>query len=262
MTGRPADGRVGSRGRGAWAAAFFVRDRAGRAALLAAAGAALLLPRALRAGGEGSAAAGFRAGLEAGAAGGLLSGLWGVLLLAGVLVLWQGIVSSDFVDGGFRTTLARPVWRPGIYLARHAAAIALLAVAASAVGAVLGGAGAGAVPDPAGLAAASLLTGWTAGALVLLLSSLMDRGDALAAVALLLAPAALDGAKAAGGALSAAARLASPVLPPVLPMAEARLELLAGGWPDASALLPAVAYGAAALALAVVRLQVREFRAG
>lgn len=248
------------RGRGAWAAAFFGRDRAGRAALLAAAGTALLLPRALQVGGEGPAAAGFRAGLEAGAAGGLLAGLWGVLLLAGVPVLWQGIVSSDVQDGGFRTTLARPVWRPGIYLARHAAAVALLAAAASAVGAALRGAGA--VPDPAGLAAASLLTGWMAGALVLLLSSLMDRGDALAAVALLLAPAALEGAATAGGALSVAARLVSTILPPVLPLAEARLALLAGGWPDASALLPAVAYGAAALALAVVRLQVREFHAG
>lgn len=250
------------RGRGAWAAAFFGRARAGRAALLAAAGTALLLPRALRVGGKGPAAAGFRAGLEAGPAGGLLAGLWGVLLLAGVPVLWQGVVSSDVRDGGFRTTLARPVWRPGIYLARHAAAIGLLAAAASAVGAALRGAGAAAAPDPAGLAAASLLTGWTAGALVLLLSSLMDRGDALAAVALLLAPAALEGAATAGGALSVAARLVSAILPPVLPLAEARIALLAGGWPDASALLPAVAYGAAALALAVVRLQVREFRAG
>lgn len=250
------------RGRGAWAAAFFGRDRAGRAALLAAAGTALLLPRALRVGGEGPAAAGFRAGLEAGAAGGLLAGLWGVLLLVGVPVLWQGIVSSDVRDGEFRTTLARPVWRPGIYLARHGAAVGLLVAAACAVGAALRGAGADAAPDAAGLAAASLLTGWTAGALVLLLSSLMDRGDALAAVALLLAPAALEGARAAGGALSVAARLASLVLPPVLPLAEARLALLAGGWPDASALLPAVAYGAAALALAVVRLQLREFRAG
>lgn len=249
-------------GRAGRPAAFFGRDRAGRAALLAAAGTALLLPRTLRVEETGPAAAGFRAGLEAGPAGGLLAGLWGVILLAGVLLLWQGIVSSDLEAGRFRTILARPVWRPGVYLARHAAALALLVAASSAVGAILRAAASGAAPDPGGLAAASLLTGWSVGALLLLLSSLLGRGDVLAAVAVLLAPAALEGTAAAGGPLSAAAGLASAALPPVTLLAEVRRSLLAGGWPDGSELLHVVVYGAAALALAVLRLQLREYRAG
>lgn len=244
------------------AAAFWARDRAGRAAVLAAAGTAVLLPRTLLRGDSGPAAEGFRAGLEAGPGGSVLAGLWGVFLVAGVLVLWQGVVASDVESGRFRTTLARPVWRPGVYLARHAGALVLLALAAAVVLAVLRAAGGEPVPDPGGLVLAALLTGWAAGALLLLLSSLLDRGDVLACVALLLAPGALEGAADPAGPLATAAGLVSAALPPMLPLAGARRVLLAGGWPDGHALAAAVAYGASALALAALRLHWREYRAG
>lgn len=240
----------------------FVRDRAGRAALLVAAGAALILPRALVLADEGPGAAGFRAGLEAGPGPGLLAGLWGLFLLAGVLVLWQGIVSSDVGSGRFRVTLIRPVWRPGIFLARHAAAVLLLAAAAAGVAGLLRIAGAGATPDPGGLLLASLLTGWTLGALLLLLSALLDRGDALGAVALFLAPGALEGVLEGGTAAAAAGRLLSPALPPMLPLAEVRRALLAGAEPGGGVLATAILYGAAALLLALLRLHLREYRAG
>lgn len=246
------------------AASSWARDRAGRAALLAAAGAALLLPRALALEAEGPAAAGFRAGLEAGpgSGSGLLAGLWGIFLLAGVLILWQGIVASDVESGRFRSVLVRPVWRPGIFVARHVAALVLLAAAAAAVGVLLWVAGVGGVPDPAGLLAASVLTGWTLGALLLLLSALLDRGGILAAVALFMAPGALDGLLARETLLAAAGRRISAGLPPMLPLAELRAELLAGARPDGQILLVALLYGGAALALAVLRLQLREYRAG
>lgn len=243
-------------------ASSWARDRAGRAALLAAAGAALLLPRALALEAEGPAAAGFRAGLEAGPGPGLLAGLWGIFLLAGVLILWQGIVASDVESGRFRSVLVRPVWRPGIFLARHVAALALLAAAAGAVGGLLWVAGAGGVPDPPGLLAASLLTGWTLGALLLLLSALLDRGGVLAAVALFMAPGALDRFLAGETLFAAAGRLLSAGLPPMLPLAELRTELLAGARPDGQILLAALLYGGTALALAVLRLRQREYRAG
>lgn len=244
------------------AAGSFARDRAGRAGLLLAVGTGLLLPRALLIGGEGPGASGFRAGLEAGPGVGLLAGLWGAFLLAGVLVLWQGIVASHVEGGRFRTTLVRPVWRPGIYLARHGAAVLLLVATTAAVAAVLRVAGAEGGPDPAGLLLAALVTGWALGAAVLLISALLDRGDVLAALALFLAPGALEGTLLHGEALSGAGRLLSAAVPPVLPLAEVRRVLLAGGEPDGSTLLAVVLYGAAALGLALLRLQLREYRGG
>ena len=244
------------------AACSFARDRAGRAALLVAAGAALLLPRALALGDEGPGAAGFRAGLEASPGSGLLAGLWGIFLLAGVLVLWQGIVAADVESGRFRTVLVRPAWPPGIFLARHVAALLLLAAASAGVAGLTWIAGAGAVPDPAGLVAASLLAGWTLGALVLLLSALLDRGDLLAAAALFLAPGAVEAFSGGGTVVAAAGRVLSAGLPPMLPLAETRRSLLAGAGPDGGALAAALLYGGAALALALLRLHVREYRAG
>lgn len=246
------------------AGAFFVRDRSGRAALLLGAGLALLLPRALQLGSPGPTAAGFRDGLAAGpgAGGAALAGLWGIFLLAGVLLLWQGVVSGDVDRGGFRTVLVRPVWRPGLYLARHGAALLLLCLTVLTAGSVLRVAGGAAAPDPGGLLLSSLLTGWALGGLVLLLSALLDRGDALAAGALFLAPAAVDGLAASGSPAAAAAAVLAPALPPVISLRELRHALLAGGPTDGGDLAAVLAYGAAAVVLAAVRLRTREFRSG
>lgn len=240
------------------AAVSFARDRSGRALLLAAVGVALLLPRVLPAAAAGPGAAGFRDGLAGGSAAGTLAGLWGVAILGGVLLLWQGIVSSDVESGRFRTLLVRPVWRPGLFLARHAAVLLLLALAAGAVGASLTWAGAG-VPAAA-LPLSALLAGWALGGLLLLLSSLLDRGDVLAALALFLAPGALDGLAPAGGLPGAAAATLSRVLPPVFALRDARHALLAGGVPVAADLIEVAVYGAVAAGLALLRLRTREFR--
>lgn len=242
-------------------AAFFARDRASRAALLAAGGIAVLLPRVLPAGGEGAGAAGFRDGLAAGpTATGTLAGLWGVLVLGGVLLLWQGVVASEVESGRFRTTLVRPLWRPGFFLARHGAALLLLALAAACVGEGL--AAAGAAVGPAALPLSALLVGWTLGGLVLLLSSLLDRGDVLAALALFLAPGAVDGLRPGSGAASFALELLSAALPPMFALRDARHALMAGAAPAVPDLASAAAYGAAALALALLRLVTREYRGG
>lgn len=246
------------------ACSFFARDRAGRAAALLALGLAVLLPRALLLGRPGGASEGFRDGLAAGAgeAGAVLAGLWGIFLLAGVLVLWQGIVSGSLAEGGHRTPLARPVWRPGYYLARHGAALLLLALVSLLAGLVLLAFGGAAASRPVGLLVAALLTGWAGGGLLLLLSSVLDRGDVLAGVALFLAPAAADGLAAVGGPASGVAGALRPLLPPVTALREARHALLGGGAPDGGDVAAVLVYGAAALLLASLRLQTREFRPG
>lgn len=243
------------------AAASFARDRSARALLLAAVGAVVLLPRVLPAAGAGPGAAGFRDGLAAGgAAAGTLAGLWGVVLLGGILLLWQGIVSSDVEGGRFRTLLVRPVWRPGLFLARHGAALLLLVLAAAAVGGCLWLAGAR-IPA-AVLPLSALLAGWTLGGLLILLSSLLDRGDVLAALALFLAPGALDGLAPAEGPVGVVAAVLSRLLPPMYALRDARHDLMAGGPPAAGDLAEVAIYGTAAVGLALLRLHTREFRGG
>lgn len=244
------------------AAGFYVRDRLGRAALLLAAALAVLVPRALALGRAGPGARGFRDGLAAGGADGTLAGLYGLLLVAGVLVLWQGVVSADVESGRFRTLLARPLWPPGLYLARHGAALALVAGTAGATAAVLrcvAGAGGG---DPAGVVLSALLTGWALGGVVLLLSSLLRRGDVLSAAALFLAPGAIDPLAEVGPTSAAAAEALSLILPPMASLRDARHALVAGAAPDPEVLAAPVAYGAAVVALALLRLHTREYRAG
>lgn len=244
------------------AAAFFARDRAARTATLAAAGVALLLPRALALGAPGHAGAGFRAGLEAGRAAGTLAGPWGLLLLAAVPVLWQGIVSAHVGSGAFRTTLCRPLGRPAYYLARHAAALALVVAGASAAWLTLRVAAGSGAPGLGALLLAALATAWSLGSLLLLLSSLLPRGDVLAGVALLLAPGALQGIAPGTGALGAVAGVASGLLPPVLRLRDFRHALAAGVPPDSADTLVPLVYGAAALGLALLRLRTREYRGG
>lgn len=242
------------------AGSFFARNRAPRTAALVALGLALLLPRALVLDRSGAAAEGFRDGLAAGAGpgGALLAGLWGIFLLGGSLLLWQGVVSGSLAAGRHRTPLARPVWRPGYYLARHAAALLLLAAAAVFAGMSVWAAGGNAAARPAGLLAAALLTGWALGGLLLLLSSLLDRGDALAGAALFLAPAAADGLVPAGGPVYG---LFDALLPPVFALRDVRHALLGGGPVEPGDVGMILAYGAAAVALALLRLRTREFSA-
>lgn len=237
------------------AGSFFARDRAVRAAVLVALGVALLLPRALLLDASGGSARGFRDGLAAGP-GPLLAGLWGIFLLGGVLILWQGIVSGTLGAGGDRTPLVRPLWRPGYYLSRHAAALLLLAGAALPTALVVRAGGGGAAARPAGVLAAALLTGWALGGLLLLLSAVLERGDVLAAVALFLAPAAADGLLVGGGVAS---RVLGALLPPVIALRDARHALIAGSPPDVGDVAAPVLYGTAAAALALIRLRAREF---
>lgn len=246
------------------AGSFFARDRAGRASALTAVGLAVLLPRVLLLDGPGRTGGGFRDGLVAGAGGvgPALVGIVGIFLLAGVLLLWQGVVSGSVAGGRYRTPLVRPVSRPGFYLARHAAALLLLGLAALSTGWVLLAAGGPGNVRPLGLAAAALLTGWALGGLLLLLSSLLDRGDLLAAVALVLAPVAVDGGVAAGGLPPGLAAALGVLLPPMGALRALRHGLLSGAPLQGGELASVLAYGTAALVLAALRLRAREFRPG
>lgn len=244
------------------AGSFYARDRVGRAAAVLAVGLAVLVPRALLVDPPSGGAAGFREGLAAGAGGGgaVFAGLWGLFLLAAVLVLWGAIVSGSVTGGAHRTPLVRPVWRPGYFLARHGAALLLLAALALAAGLVLGGAGSGA--SLPGLVGTALLTGWSLGGLTLLLSSVLDRGDTLAAVALFLAPFATDGLRAVAGPAAGSVGALQSLLPPMGALRGARHALLAGGGVGPGDLAAIAAYGAAALLLALLRLRAREYRPG
>lgn len=242
-------------------AAFFARDRLPRAAALLAGGLALLLPRVLGAG-AGPRSEGFSDGLAAAGGTGVTAGLFGLVLLAGVALLWQGIVSAEVESGRFRTSLSRPVPATGLFLARHGAALVLLAAAAGADAVVLRLAGGPAVADPTGALLCALLTGWALGGLMLLLSSLLDRAEVLAAVALVLAPGALDGIRLPQGPLGAAAGAVGAALPPVAGLRDARHLLMAGSAPDLADVTAVLLYGAAAVVLALLRLRTREYRAG
>lgn len=219
-----------------------VRDRARRTAVAGTLVLLALVP-ALRAG-RSALAEGWAAGAGPGAASaaGLLA-----LLLAGVAPwVGEGIVSGPRRDGLGALAATRPVPRSGLALAGWTAAGLALAGLAVAVSAAVNAAWRGAGPAlslPGAALAAALLWAW-AGSAVLLLSALLDRGEAPLAAALVLLPALLGAGLADGGTGARALALL-----PTRPALRAARRLLAGGPPGAADLLPPLLGGAVLLAL-------------
>lgn len=245
---------------------LLVRDRVGRLGLLL--GAAMLLAGphlvGLRAAARTPAVSGLRDGLSVTADAHPLSGPIGLMLGAGALLLWEGIVARGRREGTFRTILARPISRPGYFLACYLASLVCLAVAGLALGAASTWAASG-LGRPLSLSGAVLVAGGYAlaiGSPIFLASTWLDRGDALLVVPLALAPSTL--ARLAEGHWAGGAERAIPVLRLLLPPIEAldamKGALFAGHVPPAGSVLLVVGYGLALLAAAVLVIRYGEFR--
>lgn len=243
-----------------------VAERAGRLVLFLAAAGLLLGPalRVLRVAG-GQAADGVAAGMRAGlAATGRhpLGGWLGLLLVAGALGLFAGCVAQERRSGEYRILLARPVSRPGYYLAKWLASLCCYVAGAAALAgaAAWAGAGSGLPFSPAGAAATALLYGLAIGGPLFLASVWLDHGDWVAVAALVLLPTALERLALAGSPAAAAAdRALGPLLPPA-DIGHLRDALLAGGLPAVGDVASVLAYGLAALGVALLSIHLGEHR--
>ncbi|MFO7587099.1 MAG: hypothetical protein R6X22_03410 [Gemmatimonadota bacterium] len=224
------------------------RDRAVRLVLV---GGLVLLALApvLRAGRSGLAD-GLLAGTDGGSA--AVARLLALLLALAAPWVGEGVVSGPRRDGGAALAGVRPVSRVGFQLAGWTAAgLAFLALAVG-VAAVVNAAwpGAGSAPGRGSSlslvgAAASAFVLWVwVGSALLLLSALLDRGEAPLVTAVVLLPALL------GASLPQADRLARAAGAwPTRPALRAAREALEGSVPAASDLLAVVLGGALLLGL-------------
>ncbi|MCL7981638.1 MAG: ABC transporter permease subunit [marine benthic group bacterium] len=238
-----------------------VRDRFPRAAVATAVLLSLTVPLLMR--GASDAAAGVRDGISAGPASGTATVIPIVALLLALAAAWlaDGVVSDLKRDGSAPLVLTRPVSRIGYFTARWLAGFACLAGAGLVTALVLNGAarfsgfvGPGLSPVGAlGAAAASWL--WV-GSAVLVLSSLLERGEALAGALLLVLPFFLTGMLAPGNSI---ARVAA-VLPSRTVLDVSRT-LLAGDPVIGSHLGRVAAWGAGSVALGLFLAVRREWSA-
>jgi len=205
--------------------------------------------------------AGVREGMAAGGAapfGGLLS----LMLTGGSLFLWRGIVADRRREGLYRVELARPIWRPGLFLACHIAkSVAFVAVALlPGIGFWWVGRSFGLVWSPAGTALAAAACALLIGSLIFLASAWMDRGDALLILALLLLYRALGLAVGTGPSSGTTRAVLTNMLPPFGALFEVQRAFIAGSAPESGAMTGVAGYGLAALIAGLVSLQYAEFR--
>ncbi len=187
-----------------------VRDRLARAAVATAIMLSLTMPLLVR--GTSDAAAGFRDGSSAGGLSGTSTVIPIVALLLGLSAAWlaEGIVSELRRDGSAPLVLTRPGPRSGYFMARWMAGLVCLATVGLLTALVLNGAArlagvAGTGLSPVGAAGAAAASWLWIGSAVLLLSSLLDRGEALAGALLLVLPVSLAALLPPGALLARAA---------------------------------------------------------
>ena len=225
-----------------------LRDRLPRSVVATAL--VLLLTSPLLRFGESAFSDGYMVGGEPGAAS--TANLVGLLLALAAPWLAEGIVSDLRRNGTGPLLLTRPIPRPGFYFARWLAGLVCLTVVAITVAAIIntvwsarGGSGPGL--SLAGSIGAGLVIWVWVGSTVLLLSAVLDRGEALAGTLLVAIPIALTVSLPPTDLLAGAAHV-----PPVRPMLSAARTLLAGNLPAPSSLVETGIWGLAILGIGLL----------
>jgi ABC-type transport system involved in multi-copper enzyme maturation permease subunit len=220
----------------------------------------LLLTSPLLRTGDSGFSDGYMVGGEPGAAS--TANLVGLLLALAAPWLAEGIVSDLRRTGSGPLLLTRPIFRPGFYLARWLAGLVCLVGVAIGTAALIntvwnGRGGSGPGLSLAGSIGAGLVIWVWVGSTVVLLSAVLDRGEALAGTLLVAIPIALTAALPPTDLLVGAARVL-----PVRPMLSAARALLAGDLPESSGLLSAGSWGLAMLGIGLLVASRRDWRAG
>jgi len=238
-----------------------VVDRAARAVVVTTALLALTAPLMLR---QGSAyGAGLSDGLSVGGTRGatLVVNLLAFGLALAAAWLSEGVVSGLRRDGSGPLLLTRPVSRSGLFMAHWLAGLTALAAVALAIVATLNGIrhaaeGSGSPMSVSGAVGAAIVTWTWVGSVVLLCSSLLERGEALAGALLVILPISLAAILPTG---SLPARL-SGLLPSRDVLTTSR-DLLAGQTVSRHTLLWALGWGSLTLAIGILSACTREWRA-
>ena len=220
----------------------------------------LLLTSPLLRSGESGFADGYMAGAEPGAAS--TAQLVGLLLALVSPWLAEGVVSDLRRNGSGPLLLTRPISRPALYLARWLAGLfSLIIVALVAVTTIniAWSTGGGIGPDLSlvgSIGAGSVTWVWV-GSTVLLLSAVLDRGEALAGALLVAIPITMTAVLPTADLLARAARVL-----PVRPMLRAARASLAGSFPEQSTLLTTGCWGLVVLGIGLFVACRRDWRAG
>jgi ABC-type Na+ efflux pump permease subunit len=186
----------------------------------------------------------------------------GLLLAVTAPWLAEGVVSDLRRSGSGSLLLTRPISRPGFYFARWLAGFVCLAGVAIIVSAIVnlvwsanGGPGPGL--SLAGSIGAGLVIWAWVGSTVLLLSAVLERGEAVAGALLVAIPIALTASLPTTDPLAAAARVL-----PVRQMLGAARALLAGDIPVQSALVTTGCWSLAILGVGLFVASRRDWQAG
>jgi len=220
----------------------------------------LLLTSPLLRTGDSGFSDGYMVGGEPGAAS--TANLVGLLLALAAPWLAEGIVSDLRRTGIGPFLLTRPIFRPGFYFARWLTGLVCLVGVAIATAVLIntvwnGGGGSGPGLSLAGSIGAGVVIWVWVGSTVLLLSVVLDRGEALAGMLLLAVPIALTAALPPTDLLARVTRML-----PVRPMLSAARSLLAGDLPAPFGLVVAGSWGLAMLGIGLLVASRRDWRAG
>ena len=210
--------------------------------------------------GESGFADGYKAGGEPGAAS--TAHLVGLLLALVSPWLAEGVVSDLRRNGSGPLLLTRPISRPALYLARWLAGLVSLDIVALVAATTINVAwstGGGIGPDLSlvGTLGAGLVTWIWVGSTVLLLSAVLDRGEALVGALLVAIPIAMTAVLPTADLLARAARVL-----PVRPMLRAVRGSLEGNIPEQPALLTTGCWGLIVLGIGLFAACRRDWRAG
>ena len=235
-----------------------LRDKLSRSVVATAL--VLLLTSPLLRFGESGFADGYMARGVPGAAS--TANLVGLLLALTAPWLAEGVVSDLRRSGNGPLLLTRPISRPGFFFARWLAGFVCLAGVAIIVSAIVnlvwsanGGPGPGL--SLAGSIGAGLVIWLWVGSIVLLLSAVLERGEALAGALLVAIPVALTASLPTTDPLAAAARIL-----PVRQMLGAARALLAGDVPVQSTLVTTGGWSLSILGVGLLVASRRDWRAG
>lgn len=210
--------------------------------------------------GESGFADGYMAGGEPGAAS--TAKLVGLLLALAAPWLAEGVVSDLRRNGSGPLLLTRPISRPGFYFARWLAGFVCLAsvavIAASTINiAWSAGGGSGPGLSLAGSIGAGFVIWIWVGSTVLLLSAVLDRGEALAGTLLVAIPIALTASLPTTDLMASVARLM-----PVRPILNAARAFLTGDVPVLSTLVTTGGWGLTILGIGLFVASRWDWRAG